>query len=85
MGCTEVGVFDLDVTLMLTKGVFGRLGTFSLSCVEYNSAVGVLDRKRNPDLGFRSPDPESPFLNLFLVGEEPDEDPPPPPAGKRPR
>ena len=48
------------------------------TCVEYNSAVGVLDRNKNPDLGLSSPDPESPFLN-FLPGEFEL------PAGKSPR
>ena len=54
---------------MLTRGVFGRFGTFSRSCVEYNSAVGVFERNKNPDLGLSNPDPESPFLNLLFVGE----------------
>ena len=82
--CIEVGVFDLEVTEltdMFTKGVLGLLGTFSRSCVAYNSAVGVLDRNRNPDLGLSNPDPESPFLNLLLVGAPPDPDPP---GGNRP-
>ena len=82
--CIEVGVFDLEVTEltdMFTKGVLGLLGTFSRSCVAYNSAVGVLDRKRKPDLGLSNPDPESPFLNLLLVGDPPDPDPP---GGNRP-
>jgi hypothetical protein len=53
----------------LTRGVFGRFGTCSLSCVEYNSAVGVFERNKNPDLDLSNPDPESPFLNLLFVGE----------------
>ena len=52
--------------------------SFNRTCVEYNSAVGVLDRNKNPDLGLSSPDPESPFLN-FLPGEFEL------PAGKSPR
>ena len=52
-----------------TIGVLGRIGTISFSWVANNSAVGVLERNRKPDLG-RMLVSSLFFLNLFLLGLE---------------